>query len=209
MGHAREVAEAGEAKPWWRQVGNWVSGQLDNVLSTIAGGWAAWKLRHLKFARLEDGHISVRAETQPGARLSYRELVSDEGGPSKEHAAIWRLWLALPAKDCSGVQFQGEVWLRRRRRWEQETKGVRMGWFRKTAKDYHYLEEGTRHSMRGEYGRAIKALSKALEADPQNAVAYMHRGIAFLNSGQVKKALQDFGAACVWSRMRYVTTIVP
>ncbi len=85
------------------------------------------------------------------------------------------------------------MWLRRRRHWEQETKGVRMGWFRKTAKDY--LEEGTQHSMRGEYGRAIKALSKALEVDPQNAVAYMHRGIAFLNSGQAEKALQDFGAS--------------
>ena len=45
------------------------------------------------------------------------------------------------------------IWLRRRRRWEQETKGVRMGWFRKTAKDY--LEEGTKQSMHREYGSAI------------------------------------------------------
>ena len=85
------------------------------------------------------------------------------------------------------------MWLRRRRRRKRENEEVSMGWFRKTAKDY--LGEGTRHSMRGEYGRAIKALSKALEVDPQNAVAYMHRGIAFLNSGQAEKALQDFGAS--------------
>ena len=79
MAHAHEVAQTDETKPWWRQAGNWVSDRLDNVVSTIAGGWAAWKLRHLKFTRLEDGHISVRAETQPGTRLDYRELVSEEG----------------------------------------------------------------------------------------------------------------------------------
>lgn len=66
-----------------------------------------------------------------------------------------------------------------------------MGWFRKTAKDY--LEEGTLQSMRGEYRRAIQTLSKALELDPQNTDAYMHRGIAFLESGDTEKALQDFG----------------
>jgi Flp pilus assembly protein TadD len=65
-----------------------------------------------------------------------------------------------------------------------------MGWFRKTAKDY--LEEGTLQSMRGEYEQAIKTLSKALELDPQDADAYMHCGIAFLESGQTEKALQDF-----------------
>jgi len=65
-----------------------------------------------------------------------------------------------------------------------------MGWFRKTAKDY--LAEGALQSMRGEYEQAIKTLSKALELDPQDADAYMHRGIAFLESGQTEKALQDF-----------------
>jgi tetratricopeptide (TPR) repeat protein len=68
-----------------------------------------------------------------------------------------------------------------------------MGWFRKTAKDY--LLEGTDQSLRREYGRAIENLSKALELDPDNATAYLHRGIAFLESGQVEQALQDFTAS--------------
>ena len=59
---------------------------------------------------------------------------------------------------------------------------VRMGWFRKTAKDY--LEEGTKQSMYREYGSAIKALSKALEADPLPPPDYMVVGggpnLAFL-----------------------------
>jgi tetratricopeptide (TPR) repeat protein len=66
-----------------------------------------------------------------------------------------------------------------------------MGWFRKTANDY--LLKGTEQSLRGEYERAIETLSKALELDSQNAAAYWHRGIAFLESGQVEQALQDFG----------------
>jgi Flp pilus assembly protein TadD len=65
-----------------------------------------------------------------------------------------------------------------------------MGWLRKTARDY--LLEGTGQSMRGEYERAIVMLSKAIDLDPQYAEAYMNRGIAYLESGQVEKALQDF-----------------
>ncbi len=65
-----------------------------------------------------------------------------------------------------------------------------MGWLRKTARDY--LLEGTEQSMRGEYERAIATLTKAIELDPQHAEAYMNRGIAHLESGQVEKALQDF-----------------
>lgn len=68
-----------------------------------------------------------------------------------------------------------------------------MGWFRKTAKDY--VLEGTAQSLRGEYERAIQTLSKALELDPDNATAYMHRGIALLESGQPDPAIEDFSAS--------------
>lgn len=66
----------------------------------------------------------------------------------------------------------------------------KMGWFRKTAQDY--VLQGTEQSLRREYARAIKTLSKALELDPQEATAYLHRGIAYLESGEKEKALQDF-----------------
>jgi len=34
-------------------------------------------VRHLKFTKLEDGHISVRAETPPGTRIEYRRTVAE------------------------------------------------------------------------------------------------------------------------------------
>jgi hypothetical protein len=37
----------------------------------------AFKVRHLKFTKLEDGRISVRAETPPGTRIEYRRTVAE------------------------------------------------------------------------------------------------------------------------------------
>ncbi len=65
-----------------------------------------------------------------------------------------------------------------------------MGLLRKTARDY--LLEGTEQSMRGQYKQAIATLSKAIELDPHHAEAYMNRGIAHLQSGEVERALEDF-----------------
>lgn len=71
-----------------------------------------------------------------------------------------------------------------------ESRETKMGWLRKTARDY--VLEGTEQSMRGDYERAITTLSKAIQLDPQHAEAYMNRGIAYLESGQANKALRDF-----------------
>ena len=38
----------------------------------------AFKVRRLKFVRLKDGHISVRAVTPPGTRWDYRRIVRKE-----------------------------------------------------------------------------------------------------------------------------------
>ena len=45
------------------------------------------------------------------------------------------------------------------------------------------LKEGTLQALRGEYVRAVETLSKALELDANLMVAYLHRGIAYLEVG--------------------------
>lgn len=62
--------------------------------------------------------------------------------------------------------------------------------FRKTARDY--LLEGTQQSIQGNYLHAIETLSKAIELDSALADAWLHRGIAHLERGQVDLALRDF-----------------
>lgn len=53
------------------------------------------------------------------------------------------------------------------------------------------LLEGTAQAMRGKYPQAIALLSQAIEKEPSWSDAWMHRGIAYLESGQVEAALQD------------------
>jgi len=68
-----------------------------------------------------------------------------------------------------------------------------MGWFRKNARDY--LGEGTLQSLQGKYVQAVEILSKALELDATLVVAYLHRGIAYLELGRLEEALEDFETA--------------
>ncbi|GAB4415880.1 MAG: hypothetical protein Kow002_01280 [Anaerolineales bacterium] len=68
-----------QPKSRWQREGKWVQEQADNIAEGFQGTWDASKLRHLKFTQLESGKISVRAETPPGTRLSYRTEVLKEG----------------------------------------------------------------------------------------------------------------------------------
>ncbi len=53
--------------------------KADKIADSVKGAWDAWKVRHLKFTELESGKISVRAQTPPGTRLAYRDVVAEEG----------------------------------------------------------------------------------------------------------------------------------
>lgn len=46
--------------------------------------------------------------------------------------------------------------------------------------------------LKGDYKSAIKYFSKAIELEPNNAVSYHQRGIAYYNIGNYKNALNDF-----------------
>ena len=72
-----ERAEPQPQNPWWQKAGDWLADRVDNAAGAIQSGWDALKVRHLKFTKLEDGHISVRAETPPGTRIEYRRTVAE------------------------------------------------------------------------------------------------------------------------------------
>jgi hypothetical protein len=75
----RKAGEVEAQQPWWKRAGEWVATQLDNVAEAIGGLKSARAVRHLRFRRLTDGHISVSADRPPGMRLDYRQLVAEEG----------------------------------------------------------------------------------------------------------------------------------
>jgi hypothetical protein len=54
-----------------------VQEKVDDAVEAFSGLRDAWAVRHLKFRRLESGHISVSAETPPGTRLEYRNAVAE------------------------------------------------------------------------------------------------------------------------------------
>jgi tetratricopeptide (TPR) repeat protein len=64
-------------------------------------------------------------------------------------------------------------------------------WLRKRKTEGRFLD-GTFQSIKGEYGKAIKTLSKAIEIDPAHFDSYLHRGIAYLESGHCQQAINDF-----------------
>jgi tetratricopeptide (TPR) repeat protein len=59
----------------------------------------------------------------------------------------------------------------------------------KTAEQY-YLE-GTTQVLKGDYEKAIKLLSKAIEAEPEHLDAHLHRGNIYIDIGDNDHALAD------------------
>ena len=68
-----------EEKSWWEKTVDWVSGDADTIVDTTKVSLDAGKTRHLIFNQLDDGHISVSAQTPPGTRMAYRADLADEG----------------------------------------------------------------------------------------------------------------------------------
>ncbi|MBF0476778.1 MAG: tetratricopeptide repeat protein [Deltaproteobacteria bacterium] len=58
-----------------------------------------------------------------------------------------------------------------------------------------YLEQGDIYLDHGEYRRAIREYSDALEKEPKNAVALNNRGIALYRLGQYAEAVSDYDQA--------------
>ncbi len=48
---------------------------------------------------------------------------------------------------------------------------------------------------KGQFDQAISDISKALEIDPMNAMAYVNRGVAYVNKGQYDLAISDYNKA--------------
>ncbi len=63
----------------WQQFGAWIAGIGDKIVDGATNLRQALRIRHLTFTRLEEGYVSVRAETPPGTRQAYRALVAEEG----------------------------------------------------------------------------------------------------------------------------------
>ncbi len=57
------------------------------------------------------------------------------------------------------------------------------------------FESGRKHSMDGRYGDAIRDFSKAIELDPDYAMAYINRGVAYHCDGRYNMAITDYKKA--------------
>jgi tetratricopeptide (TPR) repeat protein len=54
-----------------------------------------------------------------------------------------------------------------------------------------YNNRGTAFHYKGEYGQAISDYNKAVEIDPEYALAYFNRGVAHFKKGDYEKAWED------------------
>lgn len=58
-----------------------------------------------------------------------------------------------------------------------------------------YINQGLVLASQGKYAEAIAAYNKAIELDPNNALAYNYRGEAYKSNGKYDLALADFNKA--------------
>jgi len=74
-----EPPPAPAAQPWWHPTMNGLGGKIGDGVEGVNGLQDAFAVRHLKFTELESGKISVHADTPPGTRWAYRQLVLEKG----------------------------------------------------------------------------------------------------------------------------------
>ena len=65
-----------------------------------------------------------------------------------------------------------------------------------TAKDAKsYIDQGVNLIKKGQYNEAIVSLDQAIQIDPNYALAYNYRGLAYFRTKSFDKALTDFDKA--------------
>ena len=74
-----EPPPAPAAQPWWHRTMNGLGGKIGDGVEGVNGLQDAFAVPHLKFTELESGKISVHADTPPGTRWAYRQLVLEKG----------------------------------------------------------------------------------------------------------------------------------
>jgi len=55
-----------------------------------------------------------------------------------------------------------------------------------------YNNRGSAFHYKGQYDRAISDYNKAIEIDPEYALAYFNRGVAYFKKGDYDRAWEDF-----------------
>ena len=55
-----------------------------------------------------------------------------------------------------------------------------------------YNNRGSAFHYKGQYDRAISDYNKAIEIDPEYALAFFNRGVAYFKKGDCDKAREDF-----------------
>ena len=58
-----------------------------------------------------------------------------------------------------------------------------------------YFEKGNDYFKQGDYQKAIEQYDEAIRLDPQDALAYYNRGVAYDNLGKTIEAERDFAKA--------------
>ncbi len=58
--------------------------------------------------------------------------------------------------------------------------------------DQFFFFQGVTYSELGDYQNAIRSLTKAIEANPDNKEAYFQRAVAYFENGDIKSSLSDY-----------------
>ena len=111
----------------------------------------------------------------------------------------------VKVKELEELRKKSEELLKENARLTKELKTAKGDAKQKSAKAYkrnidnlnatEWFEKGLEFGISDNYTEAVKAFSKAIELDPQLAVAYYNRGVAYGTLGNTQQAINDFSKA--------------
>jgi tetratricopeptide (TPR) repeat protein len=165
------------------------------VLAHLDGGWED-SVRRKALLALANGPMDW---TVDAALVALASLARDEEDAAEEVARLFRELRAGAAADGTVSYYPALMWcsLRLPNLADEERDDLRQRlrqWQDARAAERHY-RQALSHAEKGEYDKAVEALTETVRLDPDNADAFRERAALLLRRSKPQQAVEDFTQA--------------
>ncbi len=174
------------------RLGNWLLLADRTEAAAVAFERALVIDRRSSHAMLGLGRIAALHEDADAARVYLERAAGIRPNHREVHAALAQVYRALELSDLAGAAAQRAAMLPGKTRIADP---ARTEVFFEGVNGDQLAEQGRRLLQGRRYEAAIHKLSRSLKARPDNAVAHMNLGLAYLSVGQPQSAVRELEEA--------------